>query len=236
MRATLILTAVELEAHALARSLELPPLPALSFAAFGHGSTRVAAVGLRAGLVPSRWPHLVAGLGEPLIVSAGVCGALDPALPAGAVVVPESVIDLDGELAPVTPSAHRAAVALAPCAATGRLVTTRDVAATADAKAILRRRTGAVAVDMESSIILAAAAGAGLPSLAVRGVADTAGEGLPPELIGLVKADGRLRMAGAAALAVRPAVLPRALALRRATGTALRSVGRLLAALVAAPR
>jgi adenosylhomocysteine nucleosidase len=236
VQATLILTAVELEAHVLARALELPPLPALSFAAFGRGGTRVAAVGLRAGLLPLRWPHLVVGLGEPLIVSAGVCGGLDPALASGTLVVPESVIDPDGALARVTPSAHQAALASAPSARTARLVTTRDVAATADAKASLRRRTGAIAVDMESSIIVAAASGAGLPSLAVRGVADTAAEGLPPELIGLMRADGRLRVARAAALAVRPAILPRALALRRATTTALRAVGRLLAALVVAPR
>ena len=236
MRATLILTAVEREAHALARALELAPLPALPFAAFGTGATRVAVVGLRAGRLDARWPSLVAGLGDPLIVSAGVCGGLDPAVARGALAVPEHVIDPDGAVAPVTPSAHRAALELAPSAATGRLVTAREVAATPEAKAALRERTGAVAVDMESSVILAAAALAGLPSLVVRGVSDTAAEGLPRELIGLVTADGRLRVAGAAALAVRPAVLPRALALRRATASALRSVGRLLAALVAAPR
>ena len=236
MRATLILTAVELEAHALARVLELAPMPGLPFAAFGSGSTRVAAVGLRAGLLTSRWPSLVDGLRDPPIVSAGVCGGLDPALGRGALAVPERVIDPDGAHVRVTPSAHRAAVASAPSAATGLLATARDVMATADAKAALRERTGAVAVDMESSIILGAAADAGLASLVVRGVSDTAGEALPPELIGLVTADGRLRVAGAAALAVRPTVLPRALALRRATASALQSVGRLLAALVVAPR
>jgi len=236
VRATLILTAVELEAHALARALELAPLPALPFAAFGTGATRVAAVGLRASRLLSRWPSLVAGLGDPLIVSAGVCGGLDPTLARGALTVPESVIDPDGVLARVTPSAHHVALAAAPSAATGPLVTTREVAATPDAKAALRERTGAIAVDMESSLILAAAADGGFPSLVVRGVSDTATEGLPRELIGLVTADGRLRVAGAAALAIRPAVLPRALALRRATASALRSVARLLSALVVAPR
>jgi hypothetical protein len=237
VRATLILTAVELEAHALARALDLPRLPAHSFAAFGREGTRVAAVGLRAALLPSRWLQLLAGLDDPLIVSSGVCGALDPTLASGSLVVPESVLDLgpDGGLAYVTPSAHEAALASAPSAATGRLVTTREVAATARAKALLRERAGSIAVDMESSIIVAAASGAGLASLVVRGVADTAADELPPELIGLVQSDGRLRVAGAAALVARPAVVPRALALRRATTRALRSVGRLLAALVAVP-
>jgi hypothetical protein len=68
----------------------------------------------------------------------------------------------------------------------------------------------------------------------VRGVADAAGESLPPELIGLMSPDGKLRTARALALTVtRPLVLPRALALRRGTLRGLAAVARLLIAFVA---
>ena len=96
--------------------------------------------------------------------------------------------------------------------------------ATPEAKAALFARTGAVAADMESSVILAAAAAAGLPSLVVRAVSDAAHEALPPELIRLVTPEGRLRVAGAVALIAHPAVVPRAIELRRATRRALGKV------------
>jgi adenosylhomocysteine nucleosidase len=231
VRPTLICTAVELEAQALARALGLSPLSSLAVPAFGAGDVRVAVIGLRAGLLPTRWPALLTGLADPLVISAGVCGGLDPALAPGDLVLPDSVLGPAGELANVTPFHHRAAAALAPSAPTGRLITTREVIATPEAKAALFARTGAVAADMESSVILAAAAAAGLPSLVVRAVSDAADDALPPELIRLVTPEGRLRVAGAVALIAHPAVVPRAIELHRATRRALRRVAELLAAL-----
>ena len=108
------------------------------------------------------------------------------------------------------------------------------VVATPTEKAALHARTGAVAVDMESSLILTFAAGAGCPTLVVRGVSDAAGESVPPELIGLVTEAGKLRPGRVLALGVtRPHVLPRALALRHATQRALAAVARLLTAFTA---
>lgn len=230
----LILTAVELEARALARQLELPALPALPFPAFGRGDLRLAPVGLRAGLLPARWPSLLSGLDRPLVVSAGVCGALAPDLQSGDLVLPESVLGPAAQRLNVTPTAYARATALAPTARRGTMATSREVLATAEAKAALFAATGAVAVDMESSVILAHAATAGCPTLVVRGVSDTARESLPPELIGLVTPAGRLSTVRALTLTVtRPRVLPRALALRQATRRALIAVARLLAALAA---
>jgi adenosylhomocysteine nucleosidase len=231
----LILTAVELEARALARQLELPVLSALPFPAYGRGSLRVAPVGLRAGLLGARWPDLQLGLDRPLVISAGVCGALAPELRAGDLVLPESVIGPRGERLNVTPTQHHRASALAGTAARGgTLATSAEVVATPRDKAALFAHTGAIAVDMESSIILAHAAAAGCPALVVRGVADEAGESLPPELIGLMSPEGKLRTARALVLTVtRPLVLPRALALRRGTQRGLAAVARLLIAFVA---
>jgi adenosylhomocysteine nucleosidase len=230
----LILTAVELEARALARHLELPALPSSAFPAFGRGTLRLAPVGPRAGRLGERWPTLRLGLDQPLVISAGVCGALAPDLRAGDLVLPESVLGPSAERLNVTPTAYARALALGGAARGGTLVTTPDVVATAPAKAALFARTGAVAVDMESSLILTFAARAGCPALVVRGVADVAGESLPPELIGLVTEAGRLRTVRALALTVtHPRVLSRAFALHRATRQALTAVARLLAAFTA---
>jgi len=231
VRPILICTAVELEAQALARALGLPALSSLAVPAYGSGDVRVAVIGLRASLLPTRWPALLAGLADPLVISAGVCGGLDPALAAADLVLPDSVLGPAGELTDLASSHHRAAVVLAPSAATGRLVTTRKVIGTPEAKAALFAQSGAVAADMESSVILAAAAAAGLPALVVRAVADAAHDALPPELTRLVTPEGRLRVGGAVALIARPAVVPRAIEFHRVTRRALAKVAALLAAL-----
>jgi len=233
----LILTAVELEARVLARRLELPPITVLPFPAFGRGLLRVAPVGLQASLLVSRWPRLLAGFNQPLVISSGVCGALAPDLSAGDLVLPESVLGPSGERLNVTPTRHRQASELGGSARGGTLVTSSEVVATAAAKAALFASTGAVAVDMESSVILAHAAAAGCPTLVVRGVSDRANESVPLELIELITPAGKLRPVRALALTVtRPRLLPRALALRQATRRALTAVARVLAGLAASPR
>src|SRR5262245_14131350 len=229
------LTAVELEARALARELELPLLPTFPFPAFGHATLRVAPVGLRAVLCDSRWPSLLEGLGAPLVVSAGVCGALDPRLAPGDLVIPERVIDARGSSFQISVSHHHEALSrLSPPACADALVTANRVVATAEAKASLFASSGAAAVDMESAIIVERAARAGYPALVVRAVSDDSRQNLPTELVGLVDSEGKLRVGRALALTVtHPMTLPSALGLGRRTRRALRAVARVLAGLVA---
>jgi len=231
--AILVLTAVELEARALARALSLPLLPSLSFPAFGRDSIRIASVGLRAGLLVSRWTTLVGSSDRPLVVSAGVCGGLDPELRVGDLVLPDGVVSESGLRLPVTGTvAQRAAAAGGASARAGVMLTSSRIVGTPEAKAALRAATGAVAVDMESAAILEAAAARGCSSLVVRGVSDDASETLPEELMRLMGADGRIRGGGILALA-RPWALGRALRLRRSTRQALASVADSLARLAA---
>jgi adenosylhomocysteine nucleosidase len=233
LTAILVLTAVELEARALARALSLPPLPSLPFLAFGRGTLRVAPVGLRACLLADRWPALVSASDRPLVVSAGVCGALDPGLQVGDIVLSDSVINEAGTHLSVTASpSQRAAIAMGGNAHRGAMASSSRIAATPEAKAALRAATGAVAVDMESAAIVEAAAAHGCASMVLRGVSDDARESLPEELMGLLRADGRIRGGGVFALA-RPRVLARALRLRRATRLALGSVADSLVRLAA---
>jgi hypothetical protein len=231
--AILVLTAVELEAQALARALWLPRLKSFSFPVFGDTRFRLAPIGLAATCLSARFPALVEGLGHPLVISAGVCGALDPEVTCGSLVLPEMVIGTHGERYPATAAHHRRhAAAFAGGRmrfSTGALVTVPDVAATPEAKMKLREATGAVAVDMESSLILRAAAEAGCPGLVLRGVSDDAKDSLSPELAALITAEGRVLKARAAETVLRhPAILPRALKLRRATRGALAAVAEAL--------
>jgi len=231
----LILTAVELESAALARQLELPRLSTFPFRAFGRGDIRLAAIGPRAGLLDERWSRLSHGLRAPLVVSAGLCGGLDPGMRAGDLVLPDAVLAPSGELLRVNAQAHGLLLARAgERARTGRLVTAREVAATPEAKACLRAETGAAAVDMESAAILARADAAGWPSLVVRAVSDEAAHAVPPALSRLLATDGRLHGGRALALALtHPGSIAQAVTLRRASRLALGAVARSLAALVA---
>ena len=233
MNGILILTAVELEAAGLARELELPALAGLPYRAFGRGSTRIVPVGPGAALLSARWAAGLDGLPEPLVVSAGVCGGLDPRLVPGDLVLPARILGAAGDALPISAAAHARARALAGSRAeTGVLATSRSVLATPEDKAALRAATGAVAVDMESGAIVAAAGAAGVPALVVRGVSDDAGSSVPAALTALVSPEGRVRGGRALLLALtRPQTVPRALALRRGSCLALAAVARVLAGL-----
>lgn len=235
MNGILILTAVELEAAGLARELELPALAGLPYRAFGRGSTRIVPVGLGAALLSARWAAGLDGLTDPLVISAGICGGLDPRLAPGDLVLPTRILGAGGEALPISASAHARALALAgPRAETGLLAMSASVLATPEDKAALRAATGAVAVDMESAPIVAAARAAGAPALVVRGVSDGAGSSVPAALSALVSPEGRVRGGRALLLALtQPQTLPRALALRRGSRLALAAVARVLAGLEA---
>jgi len=216
----LVLVAIDLEARALARDLGLMPAGG-SWPHFRGGAIEVACVGLRASQVE---PRSAAFRSPSLVISAGACGALSPALAEGALVVPETVIAPDGE--------RLATAAIHGVSRAGVLLTADAVAETAEAKARLWLETGAVAVDMESAPIVRWAQARGVRAAVVRGVSDTASSGVPADLAALVGADGRVRPGHAArTILARPAALGQALALRRGTTAALRAVARAIAGL-----
>lgn len=222
MRPVLALLALETEARALARHLELSAVPG-TLPRWSGGMLHLACVGLRASRLSA-----AAAPGGALVVSAGVCGALAPQLEAGALVVPEVVLGPDGT---------RHATAEVPgLLRRGALATVDDVVGDGRAKTRLWLDTGALAVDMESAAVLAWAAARGLPAAVVRGVADTAARGVPADLAAVVAADGRLRpMRAVTAALARPGAVADALALRRGTAAALRTVAAALGRLVRGP-
>jgi adenosylhomocysteine nucleosidase len=219
----LVLTAVDVEATGLGRHLGLRRVPG-DFPHFRGGVLEVACVGLRAAALAERAP----ALGAPsLVLSAGACGALAPALATGDLVVPERVLGPGG--------AALATDALPAPAASGALVTVDHVLGSAADKARLWLETRALAVDMESSAIVAWARARGARAAVIRGVSDTAAEAVPADVAGIVAPGGRVRTAEALRVALaRPGAVVDALALGRGTSAAVRAVAAALGALARA--
>lgn len=163
--------------------------------------------------------------GATAIISTGFCGALDPALELGHVVVPAQVRDAR------TGEQFACAPALAGGAGRqhGTLVTTPQVVRDPAARAAL----AGVAVDMESAGIARACARAGVPFAAVRAVTDRAGDHLP-HMDGVVDDAGRvhaLRMAQR--LARHPGEIAAWARLARGAGAARRGLVPVITSLLA---
>jgi hypothetical protein len=96
------------------------------------------------------------------ILSTGLCGALDPALRVGDIVV-------SGDAQLESPARF----------VRGTVHTVDRVVGTAREKRTLRNQTGAVAIDMEAATVQAEAAEWQVPFLCIRVVSDAAGDTLP---------------------------------------------------------
>ncbi|MFQ5827944.1 MAG: hypothetical protein ACE5JD_02130 [Candidatus Methylomirabilia bacterium] len=237
MTGIVILTAVELEAWGLARELELRPLPRAPYPCFegtlAAGRLVVAPMGLGARFLPDRWPALAAEFSPDLVISGGTCGALDPSLNVGDLVLAREVLTPRGNSLPVSSGVvevlARAATAAGSLARLGTLLCAEKVMTSPEAKSERWHATGAIAVDLESGPILEFARRRGLSAGVIRGVSDSADQPLAPELLDLVTPAGGLRPGRALGLALtRPRVLSQALALRRGASRAMRAVARLL--------
>ena len=179
-------------------------------------------------------------------LACGCAGALVGWLAAGDLVTAESVIALeaDGRAGERLPAAGAGLAAWAAGRGfrvhAGGLVASPVVLRTAEAKAALRA-TGALAVEMESGALAAAARARGIPFAALRVVLDGAGEVLPAGLGVIDEATGEVRAGRAlAAMALHPRLWPAAARLARQQRLAARRLGAIMAALeveaVAAPR
>jgi adenosylhomocysteine nucleosidase len=217
----LVLTAIDVEARGLARHLGLAPVSGADSLRFAGGALELATIGLRGARLAARAP---AWRAPDLVVSAGACGALAPALAVGALVVPTVVLERTGERWP--------AATLPRLPGEGALLTVREVVESAAQKARLWMETGALAVDMESAAVMAWAAARGVPAAVVRAVSDDAERGIPAALAAAVSEDGRVRPLRAVTAALtRAAAFGDLLELRAGTEAALRSVAAALATL-----
>jgi adenosylhomocysteine nucleosidase len=137
--------------------------------------------------------------GAEALLSWGTAGALDPALTEGTVLLATKVISHDersglethfGTALPWRTRLGNALAAHGPVVE-GTLMTAAALVATAEAKAQLFRRTGAMAVDMESAAVAKVAASATLPFMVIRVIVDTARDTLPDALVQMIDAELR---------------------------------------------
>jgi hopanoid-associated phosphorylase len=113
------------------------------------------------------------------IISFGVAGGLAPSLRPGDWVVP-SVIVTKSERFPTDPEWRRRIEEAIPGARCGQMIGVNAPITTRAVKEALHRRTGALAVDMESHLAAEVARRFGLAFAAVRIIIDPAERGLPP--------------------------------------------------------
>ena len=154
------------------------------------------------------------------LVSFGLAGGLDPALPAGALVLPR-LVSGGGEQYDCDP-----ALLVYLGGPTARLMLAGSaIAATVADKAALFAQSGAVAVDLESGAVARAAGEAGLPFAVLRAISDPADKDLPPAALVALDARGRVRPGRLAGSLLRgPGQLPALLALARDTGRARKAL------------
>ena len=212
-----VVTGMRAEAHCLPRSV------ARFVRCAGPG-------GARAG-------HAAHGLvddGAEALLSFGLAGGLDPALPVATVIIGLSVVGPEGALNTLDPDLR---VRLAECASLfapleARVAGTETPLADVADKARLHRESGARAVDMESHAVARIAAERGVPCGVVRVVADPAGRPVPRAALAALGEAGEVRMGRLlATLAARPWELPDLAALAIDTRRAFRTLRRCGAAL-----
>jgi adenosylhomocysteine nucleosidase len=192
---------------------------------------------VQAGGNPDRLRALLAGRTAAdlrAVVSFGIAGGLDPALAPGTIVVARAVVS-ESAAGPEPFPASEPLVAgfRARLSALGARVVVADLAGveaavmTPAAKAALRARTGAAAVDMESQVAAAYAAAHGLPFAALRVVCDPAGRALPAFAASALKPNGDPDVpAVLLALLRREAKLGELVRLARDSGEAFRGLSR----------
>jgi adenosylhomocysteine nucleosidase len=192
----------------------------------GKANVRVAITGV--GSVNARRVVRYA-LGEvtDVCISSGFAGALRSDLRCGEILAARAVRVLDDSRAIASnPGLVRAAGASG-AREVGMFATSDAMLLTAEAKRRLSH--SADAVEMESFSILAEAAAANVPSIAIRAVSDSLGEDLPLNFSEMLDASGKVQYARVAAALVRtPQRLPALLRLGRQSRRAAKELARFL--------
>ena len=181
----LILTAVTLEARAVARALRLKR----SGTHWSGDDVELHAVGIRAVRLPAALAD------APAIILAGLAGGLDPRLRVG-----DIVIDAASHPLPANPKYRL-----------GKIHTAVSPVVTPREKAALFQGTGAAAVEMENAAVRAAlvqrhcdtAAPTSPAYLHIRAISDAAGDSIDPATIGLIDELGNPRVSAIAATLIR---------------------------------
>jgi adenosylhomocysteine nucleosidase len=160
------------------------------------------------------------------IVSTGYCGALDPALQIGDIVVATQVLDAaTQELFPcLDPCRDRENAPVR-----GTVLSQNRIAINIEEKKQLFRQSGACAVEMESAGVALRSKRAGLPFYCIKVISDIAGESFSLDLNRMRTTEGRLARGKIIMHALaRPNLVPGLLRLKRRTEEAAQVLGEFL--------
>lgn len=160
------------------------------------------------------------------LISFGIAGALDPSLHSGDVIVP-STIKTDAD---AFNASHKLINKIQKNTQNidNNIFSLNEIIASATDKTALFKRTGAVAVDMESGAVAQIAHDNHVPFIALRVIADPATQALPHSAEAGARADGSVAVWPViGALLKRPWELPDLIRLGRQTATAKRALSHL---------
>jgi hopanoid-associated phosphorylase len=127
------------------------------------------------------------------LISFGVSGGLSPHLAPGTCIIGSSIVSSAG-IHVTDPAWSRRLLDLCPNPVYGALLGVPEPISNPEVKRSLHRKTGAIAVDMESHIVAGVAAARGLPMAAIRVVTDPADRAIPETAIAAMRADGSVDM------------------------------------------
>jgi adenosylhomocysteine nucleosidase len=167
--------------------------------------------------------------GAKALVSFGLAGGLDPALEAGTILRPATVLwrkasfptdaDLTAALGGVT---------------YGKLLAAEATIVSAREKQAAYAATGAAAVDLESGAVAEIAHRHGVPFAVLRAICDTASENLPPAALEALDPAGKIKFLRLAQSLLRqPGQIQALLALAAHANTARKNLGREVARIAA---
>ncbi len=160
------------------------------------------------------------------VISFGLCGALGPVLGVADVVIGSAVVT-PTESIPTDPAWVERLKAALPEATVGDLAAQDAMASDIQAKAELRRATGALAVDMESHIVASLARRHGVPFVVLRAVSDTSAHTLPMAARVGLGTDGKPDLSAVLrSLSTDPRQLPALIRTGRDAGAAHRALSR----------
>jgi len=157
------------------------------------------------------------------VISTGFCGALDPQLAIGDMVVATCVVGPEGRYAALP-------IPGGGCSAKGLVISTDHVVGTADEKRALRAEGGSV-VEMEAAGVASRAQALGLQFFCVRAVTDLATENMANDFNAVLRPDGHFATIGIFRhLLKRPiARLPELIRLRQNCARAATNLGEFFA-------
>ena len=154
-----------------------------------------------------QFAHTALDAGASALMSWGLAGGLEPGLSPGTVLLPARLLSCrDGALGTDGAWRRRLSEALAPAfeVSAGDLLEVERILEKPRHKAQAAKRSGAAAVDMESVALAEVATEAGVPFVALRVVADSLSDTLPPGVGQWVDEAGNRRLSAAVDAALRP--------------------------------